>query len=161
VTTFDPKDRGPPRCTTHHHACDCREWEHAREVKRLADENAKLRDDNARMHESCRTLSAEAREQWAKNWKRLADVEDELRLARDENVALRLDLSSGGGRQSSAGRLLRDLRAERELLVRVSACAERHLEASGNLATTANAGECWRDLYDALTALDEHRSKTK
>ena len=36
------------RCVTHHHACDCREWEHACEIEslqsRLAAANALLRD---------------------------------------------------------------------------------------------------------------------
>jgi hypothetical protein len=33
-----------PRCITHHHACDCREWDHAREVERLTTEIGRLRE---------------------------------------------------------------------------------------------------------------------
>lgn len=33
-----------PRCITHHHACDCREWDHAREIERLTTEIGRLRE---------------------------------------------------------------------------------------------------------------------
>ena len=33
-----------PRCITHHHACDCREWDHAREIERLTAEIGRLRE---------------------------------------------------------------------------------------------------------------------
>jgi hypothetical protein len=33
-----------PRCITHHHACDCREWDYAREVERLTGEVGRLRE---------------------------------------------------------------------------------------------------------------------
>jgi len=33
-----------PRCTTHHHDCDCREWDHAREIERLTAEIGRLRE---------------------------------------------------------------------------------------------------------------------
>lgn len=32
------------RCITHHHACDCREWDHAREIERLTAEICRLRE---------------------------------------------------------------------------------------------------------------------
>ena len=35
--------RRAERCTTHHHACDCREYEHAQEITRKDAEIAELR----------------------------------------------------------------------------------------------------------------------
>lgn len=44
----NPLSTGPTKwraehCVTHHHACDCREWEHACEVERLQAEIDSLR----------------------------------------------------------------------------------------------------------------------
>ena len=38
----------PEQCTTHHHACDCREYE----FQRIARELTQLRDDNERLREA-------------------------------------------------------------------------------------------------------------
>lgn len=52
---FDPNPlaSGPTKwraenCTTHHYACDCREWEHACQVERLEAEIEALRRDAER-----------------------------------------------------------------------------------------------------------------
>jgi len=43
-----------PRCTTHHHACDCREAAHAAEVEYLSAELGRLRTEIGRLREAVR-----------------------------------------------------------------------------------------------------------
>ena len=55
--------RRAERCTTHSHACDCREYEHAQEIERLRAEAEGLREQHGRDSAELRRLCAARDEQ--------------------------------------------------------------------------------------------------
>ena len=55
--------RRAERCTTHSHACDCREYAHAQEIERLRSEVEALREQHGRDSAELRRLCAARDEQ--------------------------------------------------------------------------------------------------